>query len=99
MSKREKSWHESKKFIAWVLSDITWKSILITILLVYRNDLTQNGASVWWLLLAIVITAGFIEIGFILGQAALDKYVRLAEIAAEQFKNNENDHTDPKVKQ
>ena len=36
----------------------------------------------WSLLMAIVITKGFVQSGYILGQAALDKYVRVAQITS-----------------
>ena len=102
----EKSPKESKKFIAWFLSEMTWKVILVVALLVWRDDLTRVGSGGWWLLLSIVMTAGFIGIGFILGQAALDKYVRVAEIAADEIRERASlgttttedpEQTDPKV--
>ena len=80
---REKTHLESKKFTAWLISEMSWKVILVVALVVWKDDLTHVGAGAWWLLLAIVVTAGFIGTGFILGQAALDKYVRVAEIAAD----------------
>lgn len=102
---REKSHLESKKFAAWFISEMTWKVILVIALIQWKNDLTQVSTGAWWLLLSIVVTAGFIGIGFILGQAALDKYVRVAEIAAEQVSaklggnksESESENTDPKV--
>jgi hypothetical protein len=36
---------------------------------------------VFGIMMAIILIAGFIEAGYIIGQAALDKYVRVAEIA------------------
>ena len=102
-SPHEKSHFESKKFVAWFFSEMTWKAILVVALLVWKDDLTQVGAGAWWLMLSIVVTAGFIGIGFILGQAALDKYVRVAEIAAEQVGSklhaqpDPTETTDPKV--
>lgn len=81
---REKSHIESKKFVAWFISELTWKAILIIALIQWKADIAQVSLGAWWFLLSIVVTAGFIGIGFILGQAALDKYVRVAEITAEQ---------------
>ena len=38
----------------------------------------EIGYTTFLILLAMIITAGFIQIGYILGQAALDKYVNAA---------------------
>lgn len=83
VSAREKRPSESKKFLAWFISEITWKAIIVVALILWKGDLTVTGSGAWWFLITIVVTAGFIGIGFILGQAALDKYVRVAEIAAD----------------
>lgn len=107
----EKSHLESKKFVAWFLSEMSWKVILIAALFFWKDDPSQVSSGAWWLLMAIVVTAGFIGIGFILGQAALDKYVRVAEIAADKIQDKlpggkgadtpepepEPEPTDPKV--
>lgn len=77
MSKHEKSPLHSKKFLAYLLAEATWKLILVITLLT-----DGDSAALWAFMLAIVLVAGFIEAGFILGQAALDKYVRVARIAA-----------------
>jgi hypothetical protein len=39
------------------------------------------------IVLAIVVVTGFIEAGYIIGQASLDKYTRIAEIAAQNGKS------------
>lgn len=78
----EKSHLQSKKFVAFLIAEIGWKITLVAALLVWKDNLTALGSGAWGLLLAIVVTAGFVEAGFILGQAALDKYTRVAEIAA-----------------
>ena len=84
----EKSPLSSKKFIAYLLAEISWKLILLVTLwttkdvLITRTDMDGAGAGLWWFLFTIVIVAGFIEVGFIGGQAWLDKYVRVAKIAA-----------------
>lgn len=78
----EKKPAESKKFIAWALSEMSWKAILVVAFVQWKSDLTQIGAGPWGLLLSIVLTTGVIGVGFILGQSGLDIYVRLAEIGA-----------------
>jgi hypothetical protein len=76
----------SKKFIAFLIGELTWKAVLIVTLVALRGDLKDMGAWVWGFLISVVVTAGFAEIGYIGGQAWLDKYVRVAEIA----RNNKN---------
>lgn len=101
---REKSPLASKKFLAWLLSEMTWKAIIVLALVIWKDDLTSVSTWAWWFMLSIVLTAGFVGIGFILGQAALDKYVRLAEIAADEVRekverpsSEETETTDKKV--
>lgn len=78
---------ESKKFLAYIISEFTWKAILLAALFAFRAEFAVIGAMAWWFMMAIVITAGFVEIGYIGGQAWLDRYVRVAEIAG----SKEND--------
>ena len=88
MSEHEKSPLGSKKFIAYLLAEGTWKLILLVTLwsakdvLLARTDIDSGGVGLWWFLFTVVVVAGFIEAGFIGGQAWLDKYVRVAQIAA-----------------
>jgi len=63
----------SKKFCAYLLADLSW-----TALMGYGVYAKMD----WSLLMAMVVTKGFVQVGYILGQAALDKYVRVAKIAA-----------------
>ena len=72
---------ESKKFLAYVIGEITWKVVILVALLVFHEEFSTVGAMAWWFMIAVVATAGFVEIGYIGGQAWLDRYVRLAEIA------------------
>ncbi len=69
---------QSKKFLAFLVASVLWK-VLAVILILFGNDITFQ----WTLLLAIILVAGFVETGYIIGQASLDKYVRLAHIAAQ----------------
>jgi hypothetical protein len=63
----------SKKFVAYLLADVGWTGLL------GYGVYAKIG---WSLLMAMVITKGFVQTGYILGQAALDKYVRVAKIAS-----------------
>jgi hypothetical protein len=74
MKVHEKLPLSSKKFLAYLLADVGWKIILG--ILIYKNCEGKQLV----LLLTIVIVSGFVQTGYILGQAALDRYVRIAEI-------------------
>ena len=75
---------QSKKFVAYLVAEGSWKAIATLVLISYWGSLT-----LWQFctLLTIFLIAGFVEAGYILGQASLDKYVRIAKIAAEAGKN------------
>ena len=64
---------DSKKFVAYLVADLGW-----TVLMGYGVYAKMD----WSLLITMVITKGFVQSGYILGQAALDKYVRVAKITA-----------------
>ena len=74
----------SKKFLAYLLADIGWKIILG--ILIWKNCEGENQV----LLLSIVCVSGFVQTGYILGQAALDRYVRIAQITAKSLKGEPN---------
>ena len=67
---------QSKKFLAYLISEIGWKAIIFYIL--YKVD-NKIDPSITTLLITIVITSGFIQIGYILGQVALDKYLQITD--------------------
>jgi len=69
---------KSKKFLAYLISEVTWKLVLFVILFLYRDKIDYYA---FFILLAIVITNGFLQIGYILGEVALDKYSRVAKTA------------------
>lgn len=71
----------SKKFLAFLLAEATWKAVVLVALIMGiragKVDLVLGG-----IILAVTVVAGFVEAGYILGQASLDRYIRIAEIAA-----------------
>jgi hypothetical protein len=69
---------QSKKLAAFLVAEITWK-ILAVLVLFWGKDSIPN--QVWAILMAIVVVAGFVEVGYIIGQASLDKYIQIAKIA------------------
>lgn len=66
---------KSKKFLAYLLADFGWKIIILYMLTHLESKLKAEELT---FLLTIVITSGIIQIGYILGQAALDKYISAA---------------------
>lgn len=71
---------QSKKFMAYLVAETTWKIALLVVLVLGMKNGTID-VIVGSIALAIVVVAGFIEVVYVGGQAALDKYVRVAEIA------------------
>lgn len=76
----EKTPLASKKFIAYLISSILWKGILLTALFVFKDQLQSATVAGWWFMVSTVIVAGFVDVGYIGGQAWLDRYVRVAHI-------------------
>jgi len=76
MTSLEKTPLQSKKFIAYILSNLGSKALLFWMI---NKDVSD------FVLITTVTAASFIDIGYILGQAALDKYVRIASIDKEEI--------------
>ena len=72
---------KSKKFIAYLISEFGWKFLIFYVILEYKNKIDHFAFMV---LVAMIITSGFIQVGYILGQVALDKYSQIAKSAIEQ---------------
>mgnify|MGYP001180054809 FL=1 len=66
---------KSKKFIAYLIADFGWKIVILYMLTHLQSKLQPEELT---FLLTVVITSGIIQIGYILGQAALDKYINAA---------------------
>lgn len=73
---------QSKKFVAFLVTEATWK-IIIGIILVMGMRNGEVDLMVGSIILSCVVIAGFVEAGYIIGQGSLDKYLGLAQIAAE----------------
>jgi hypothetical protein len=72
----EKAWWQSKKFIAFLGSEAGF--FILMGAMIYEQEMAKIGENVAFMVLA--VTAGFLATGYILGQAALDKYIRVAKI-------------------
>jgi len=70
---------ESKKFVAFLVAEVTWKILVgLILVLAYKDSKLEWNALLS--VLTVVTIAGFVETGYILGQASLDKYAKVAEI-------------------
>ncbi len=75
MSEIEKAPLQSKKFIAYLVSNLGSKALLF-----WMVSKGSDNVSI----ISMITAAAFIDIGYILGQAALDKYVRVASLNKEK---------------
>lgn len=78
---------KSKKFIAYLIADFGWKVLMGAIVWQYQNKIEHYA---FMTLVAMIVTSGFIQIGYILGQAALDKYTHVATTALDRDDNPPN---------
>ena len=75
----EKTFTQSKKFIFALFG------VLILAALGAIGFFTQTvGAAMAPVFMAVIVVIGFVVVGVVLGQAVLDKYVRVAEIMAKK---------------
>lgn len=73
---------QSKKFAAYLVAETTWKIIIMVILVMGMHN-GKVDVLTGSIILACVLIAGFVEAGYIIGQGSLDKYLGLAQIAAQ----------------
>jgi hypothetical protein len=69
---------KSKKFIAYIISEFGWKALILVMLLQYGSKIDHYAFLV---IVSMIVTSGFIQIGYILGQAYIDKYTQIAVAA------------------
>ena len=67
---------KSKKFIAYLIAEAGWKIGFFYMLYIYQDKIEHYSFMV---LVTLIIVSGFIQVGYILGQAALDKYLHVAD--------------------
>jgi hypothetical protein len=77
----ESSPMQSKKFVAYLVAELTWKILAGLVLFWGKDSIPQ---SVFVVLLAIILVAGFVETGYILGQVSIDKFIQLAAIVKDK---------------
>lgn len=67
---------QSKKFVAYLIADLGWKLTIGVLLYQIQAKFDHYSASV---LLTLIVVSAFIQVGYILGEVALDRYTRMAE--------------------
>ena len=77
---------KSRKFLAYLVAEVTWKAVLLVVLILGMKNGTVDIIT-GSIALAVVVVAGFIEAVYVGGQAAIDKYVQVAQIAASSGKS------------
>jgi len=71
----EKAPLQSKKFLAYLLSSVSTKILLLWMISKSASD---------FVVVSTITAAAFVDIGYILGQAALDKYVRVVSVTKKE---------------
>ena len=84
---------KSKKFLAYLVADIGWKFLMFYVIWEYQTKIEHYAFMV---LVTMIVTSGFIQIGYILGQAALDKYTTVAVSALDKNGNKPTPPSSPK---
>jgi hypothetical protein len=74
----------SKKFLAFLFASSTSKALLASGLYVLKDNVAAEGLGLWWWMITLTICVSFLEVGAILGIAYVDKFVRVAQITANQ---------------
>lgn len=75
----ERSPIQSKKFIAFLLSQVTWTLLMAAMLIwVWWTDKDDLDVLKFGLLLSIIVGNLFLQVAYICSQAAVDAFVRLA---------------------
>lgn len=88
---KEKPALQSKKFVAYLLTTVGF--FVIMGLMLWEQEVKTLGENTAFMV--VVVTQGFLSTGFILGQAALDKFIRVAKITRGQH-SGEDESEDEK---
>lgn len=82
----EKTWWQSKKFFAYIMAELGFFALMGA--MIYEQEMDKLGENVAFMVLA--VTSGFLAVGYILGQAYIDKYIRVAKITMGRGNGNGN---------
>lgn len=80
---------QSKKLVAYLVAELSWKALIGAALWLDPVE----GAFPRWALLTMVVTAGFLEVGYILGQSYVDGFLR-ATAPTTNIRGNRNGEED-----
>jgi hypothetical protein len=80
---------QSKKFIAYLVAEVGSLVILIYMVFLYGPTPTAVQAG---LMVNMMVITGFRQVGYILGQAALDRYVAVVREQDMEKKNAKSNH-------
>ena len=86
---------QSKKFLAYLIADIGWKLLMFYVVWEYKTKIDRY---VFLILVSMIVTTGFIQIGYILGQAFIDRYVMIALAAIDRDDEGGDDSRKDKEK-
>ena len=73
---------QSKKFLMVILTELSWTLCIGAGLWILKDQVAAGSAWLWWWMIAATVVKGFVEVGYIGGQSWLDRYVKVAELAA-----------------
>ena len=87
---------KSKKFLAFCLIELGLLGWMYAATLSEGGNLllTAGSTGVNAVLMVVAITVGFVGVGYVLGQAALDRYVRVAALALKKDEDNNEENGD-----
>ena len=86
---------QSKKFIAYLIADIGWKLVLMYVLFQTKVKIDYYS---FIIILTLLVLSAFIQVGYILGQAALDKYIKVAQTIPLKQELPEKKKSNPELK-
>lgn len=72
----ERAWWQSKKFFAFLMAQAGFFFLMGA--MIYAQEMDKLGENVSFMVLA--VTSGFLAVGYIGGQAMVDRYVRVAAL-------------------
>lgn len=73
---------QSKKFLAYLISEFTSKLLLGAGLYILKDRIEQSSVWFWWWMMTLTICVTFLEVGAILGIAYVDQFVKVAALAS-----------------
>lgn len=77
---------QSKKFVAYLIADLGWKILTFYFMFTHIKSIKPYEFGI---ILTLIIVSGFIQVGYILGQAALDKYLKLNDTITSNIKKGD----------